>query len=166
MRSGRTFGRVILRAFVASLIATVIGAELIGLYLSLALSVHGNGSNSIALVLAMLVGAPFLAAPWVIPAGTVAATLFDPLARRIAPEKTPRALAWIMAVGALIGFALLFLFGLGITLFYHVDYPQNPVRTALFVLQIYGPVFGGLTAFGWWLQSPRSVKSSRVTADA
>jgi len=81
---------VILRAFVASLIATIIGAELIGLYLSISLSAYGESSNSIMLFLAMIVGAPFLAAPWVIPAGTIAAAVFDPLARRVAPERTGR----------------------------------------------------------------------------
>jgi len=150
---------VILRAFVASLIATIIGAELIGLYLSISLSAYGESSNSIMLFLAMIVGAPFLAAPWVIPAGTIAAAVFDPLARRVAPERTGRGLAWLVAIGALIGFVLIFLFGLGISLFYHVDYPTNPALTAVRIAQIYGPVFGGLTAFGWWLQSPRPVEN-------
>jgi len=146
---------VILRAFVASLIATIIGAELIGLYLSIALSAHGESSNSIMLFLAMIVGAPFLAAPWVIPTGTVAAAMFDPLARRVAPARTGRGLVWLVAIGALVGFVLLFLFGLAISLYYHVDHPRNPALTAVMVAQVYGPVFGGLTAFGWWLQSPR-----------
>jgi hypothetical protein len=114
----------------------------------------------------MIVGAPFLAAPWVVPAGTAAAALLHPLAQRVAAERTGRALVWLVAIGASIGFALLFLFGLAITLINHADYPRNPALTAVMIAQVYGPLFGGLTAFGWWSQSPRSAIRNDKTAKA
>ena len=166
MTPQKAFGRVILRAFVASLIATVVGAELISLYVSFALSAHSEGSNSIGLFSAMILAAPLLAAPWVIPVGTVVASLLDPVANRLAPEKTARALAWLIASGALIGFALLFLLGLGVSLLYPVSYPQTSLGNALMLAQVYGPVFGGLTAFGWWLQSPHRTNPPGITVSA
>jgi hypothetical protein len=150
-----TLGRVVLRAFLASLLATVIGAELIGLYLAVALSVGSHASNSIQLILAMVVGAPFLAAPWVIPSGTLAATLLAPLANRVAPLRTQRALISLVAFGALAGFVLLFVFGFCISLYFDVHYPDTPLSGALMLSRVYGPVFGALTAAGWWWQLPQ-----------
>jgi hypothetical protein len=91
--------------------------------------------------------------------------LLAPLATRIAPARTLRALIWLVVFGALVGFILLFLFGLGISLYFKVGYPQTPLGDALMISQIYGPVFGGLTAAGWWLQLPRPTVWAAEAAD-
>ena len=100
----------------------------------------------------MVVGAPFLAAPWVVPSGTIAATLLAPLSNRVAPLRTQRALLSLVAFGALTGFVLLFVFGFCISLYFDTHYPDTALSDGLMMSRIYGPVFGGLTAAGWWWQ--------------
>jgi hypothetical protein len=106
----------------------------------------------------MLVGAPFLGMMWVVPFGTVAATVVSPLALRFAPLKTPRALIRLAVSGALLGFGLLFLVGFGVSLYFRVTYPDTPLKDALLISQVYGPVFGALTAAGWWWQLPQPIR--------
>jgi hypothetical protein len=150
------FGQVLARALIASVIATVIGSEIIGLYVAVTLA--GESSNGLALILIMIVGAPFLAAMWVIPSGTLVAVLLSPFALRVAPIRDQRGLFLLVVAGSVAGFLLLFLAALAITFAYST---HSPLSDALGLSQIYGPVFGGLTAAGWWWQLPKTDQPSQ-----
>lgn len=147
-----SFNDRVRRAVLASLFATCVGAELVGIYVAVSLWVTSGSTDGVAFTLLMILAAPILAVPWVLPIAIIGATLLSPFAVRIAPFRTRSGLAKLGLTGSACGFALLFLIGLGISYFYTMT---SPVTDAIGLSYAYGPIFGGLTAVGWWLQSPR-----------
>lgn len=146
----RTICKMLRKAFFASLIGSLLGGELVGLWL--ALSILLSSAPDVPLALAIILTAPAIAACFAVPLGTLAAVLISPIAKKVARFRTARALAQLSSLGALWGLAFLFAIEIATAGLFRVPGFDEPELLICWC----GPLFGVSVAVGWWWQLPRT----------